>query len=236
MINHLICVTSYNRLDFTLMCLDNLYRNTITPFRLVIVDNGSGKEVTDRIEDFISGIGNVTLIKNPENIGISKALNIALSVREPHQTFTKLDNDILIFGKNTWLQDNNRIFSKDETIGSIGGKMYDLGLTCVYKENNNEYSDYLPDGACGACITYRPEVLEKLGNFKEEYGLYGFEDSDYLRHMQALGYNSVYNLNIECAHIDRVRDPDYQAWKQNYVQTNVSLYRANAEKYFKERK
>ena len=70
-----IIVVSYNTCEMTLACLDSVFRETRTPFELIVVDNassdGSAKAIAEHFPD-------IKLIAEPINHGFAPAHDIAL--------------------------------------------------------------------------------------------------------------------------------------------------------------
>ena len=52
-----IIITSYFRKDFTKKCIESIREFTKTPYRLIVVDNGSDKETVDMLS--VMGIDNL---------------------------------------------------------------------------------------------------------------------------------------------------------------------------------
>ena len=66
-----ITVVTYNRLDLTKKCLESLQNNTMYPYKLTIIDNGSTDGTLEWLED-----NQYNFISLGENLGIAKGYNL----------------------------------------------------------------------------------------------------------------------------------------------------------------
>ncbi|MGP1255874.1 MAG: glycosyltransferase family 2 protein [Kiloniellales bacterium] len=69
-----IVVVSYNTCRLTLACLNSIRRETGTPHRVIVVDNGSHDGSAASIAE---GFPDVLLIRSEENLGFAGAVNLA---------------------------------------------------------------------------------------------------------------------------------------------------------------
>src|SRR5271157_5228045 len=94
-----IMMVTYNRLELTKRMLDNLFTNTTSPYRLIIVDNGSTdgtaewlkqlKPASSFCQDYHSRF-------NEKNLGIATGRNRCLLVADHYQDdlLATVDNDV----------------------------------------------------------------------------------------------------------------------------------------------
>ncbi|MCK4462884.1 MAG: glycosyltransferase, partial [Candidatus Omnitrophica bacterium] len=107
-----------NMLAYTKLCLEKLLENTLIPFDLIIIDNGS----TDGTERFFSSFNpskvNLKYIRNEENIGPILAYNQGIK-RGDSSYVCMMHNDVLIFQKG-WLGKILNIMGSNKDIGIVG--------------------------------------------------------------------------------------------------------------------
>src|SRR3989344_9217087 len=76
-----IVILSYNTLDLVVDCVGSLrkqFENELKEdgLEIIIVDNGSEKDVVEGVEKFTSGLKNIKLIKSKENLGFGRGCNL----------------------------------------------------------------------------------------------------------------------------------------------------------------
>ncbi|MDH3883092.1 MAG: glycosyltransferase, partial [Desulfobacterales bacterium] len=235
-----ISMVTYNRLDFTKQAIASVLKNTRYPHVITVVDNGS----TDGSREYLKKMHQKGIIKNilllDENVGVSKASNLAWKMESDAEYYLKLDNDIVIF-KTDWLSAMIQMVDAIPQIGAIAYNFevqsYPLteigGLRCRVKAEGN---------LGGACILIPKRIREQLGYWCEEYGLYGEEDADYDFRIKCKGLLNVYmedeNIGFhlpggKAAVIDphtftaadgqeEIQQADYRKWKDEMRRNNVT--------------
>ena len=228
-----------NMLAYTKLCLEKLLENTLIPFDLIIIDNGS----TDGTERFFSSFNpskvNLKYIRNEENIGPILAYNQGIK-RGDSSYVCMMHNDVLIFQKG-WLGKILNIMGSNKDIGIVGlagrKRINKKGLvdeSSLVHNLQNEHlnspmkSDIENVAVIDAlCFIVRREALEKTGGLNEDYGYMHCYDLDISMASLDLGYRNVV-VNIEAMHIsnggitrktksykDLVKD-DYKLLNINY--------------------
>ena len=248
-----ICMVTFNRLDFTKQAIESILKNTRYPHVISVVDNNS----QDGTQEYLTKIKREGIIKNlfllDENVGVSKASNLAWKMEPDAEYYLKLDNDIVIF-KTDWLSDMIKAIDAIPQIGAIAYNFefqsYPLtefnGLRCRVKAEGN---------LGGACILIPRRIREQLGYWCEDYGLYGEEDADYDFRIKCKGLLNVYmedeNIGFhlpggKAAVIDphtytatdgqeEIQQADYRKWKDAMRRNNVTKgkYYRNLNEYSK---
>jgi glycosyltransferase involved in cell wall biosynthesis len=161
------------------------------PFTITVVDNGSDKDLVDKLLEFkaIGIIDKLFLLE--KNMGISCAANIGWEMTDA-PFYMKMDNDILITDKD--------FFRKIFTLWSHGDAYSTLGGGSSELLERHPGALRTPDGALGICgntlagyaIIIPKLVSDILGYWSEDYGLYGSEDGDYGLRVHSLGFKQYY--------------------------------------------
>lgn len=211
----LSCILSFNRQPFTKRCLETFLNNTSEPVDLIIIDNGSKEPSLKLLKHFENKtLENGTTIKviyNSHNIGIPKALNQALSFRDPSQHFFKLDNDMIIpDGYSQWLTDMIECieFSPyNDNVKIIGLSPFKEGRYWkkhVYLTNGKafEVEDPDPNTILGPGHLIHRDVFFKVPHYDEKGLLYGYDDTDFFLKAKKLGFKSVYHTRCKAIHGD----------------------------------
>ena len=181
-----ITVPVFNRIKETISSISSIKKNTTAPFVLNVVDNGSDRQLIDILLSLYKDkiIDNLFLLN--KNYGVSCACNIGFSMIEA-DIYIKIDNDIIIT-KNDWMQ---RVLTVWNTVKypSVLGHYYKNNIADgedTIATDINEYKIYqnvrvLP----GFCFVIPKFILDNIGFFCEDYGVYGEEDTDYCFRLNA---------------------------------------------------
>ena len=78
-----IIIPVWNQPEATRECIESIVRGTNYPYRLILVDNGSGPETRSYLEELRKRPApEVKLIRNEENLGYIKAVNQGLKASD----------------------------------------------------------------------------------------------------------------------------------------------------------
>jgi glycosyltransferase involved in cell wall biosynthesis len=92
-----VVIPHYNHVDLLLEALDALARQTIPPFEVVLVDDGSTDENVARLESFAAKLPWLQICRHPENRGVNAACNTGLGlVRGDFVLFSAADDRLSI--------------------------------------------------------------------------------------------------------------------------------------------
>jgi len=190
-----IIIPIWNQPESTKSCIDHLIRNTLYPYKLILVDNGS----KDKTKKYLNEIKKsyeeeIFLIENKDNLGFVKAVNQGLRVsKAPYVCI--LNNDTL--PSKGWLSELINFAEKHPDIGLLNP------LCSGHKEESlsiNEYADklllnkdaHMEMNQCqGFCMLVKRELIDKIGYMDERFGIGGFDDTDYSMRAHRAGYRCV---------------------------------------------
>jgi GT2 family glycosyltransferase len=209
-----ILVVSYNTRDMTLECLESVYRETRTPFEVVVVDNastdGSAEAIAERFPE-------VELLAETVNHGFAGAHPIAVArARAPWLVLLNPDTVVLdgaldrllafarrrpeagIWGGRTTYADgtlNPASCWARMTLWSLVSQA--LGLTSVFSRsalfNPEGYGGWERDTerevdiVTGCLLLIRRETWDALGGFDPAFVMYG-EEADLCLRARAAGF------------------------------------------------
>jgi len=185
-----IVIPTWNGKQFLGPCLESIFNQSFTSFRVIVVDNGS----TDGSADYIrAGFPDVRLIVLDANRGFSAAVNAGIAAGSAPLIFllnndTELAPDCLAelagaaagsdedFFAPKMLSYRHRDILDGAGDGFLrGGVGYRLGTMErdgeVYGRSRRVF------GACGGAALYRRTMFERLGLFDEDFFAY-LEDVD----------------------------------------------------------
>lgn len=185
-----IGMVTFNRLEFTRQAIASVIKYTDFPYVLTVVDNASRDGTREYLQELYREglIDNLLLLD--ENVGVAKASNLAWHQEPGAYYYLKLDNDIVI-RKPGWL---GRMVAVVDQVKSIGVVAYNFeatsyplvemeGVLLRVKHSGN---------LCGACSLIPRRTWEILGDWCEDYGLYGEEDRDYGFRVSLAGLINAY--------------------------------------------
>jgi len=217
-----VLIINYNSNKQTIKLLKSLKLISNYINEILIIDNCSNENLK------ISQFNKISLIKNKQNKGFSKAVNQGIKIAK---------NDIiLLLNPDTYLENDSIISSlklliSNKKIAAIGGKIKNINNNYVPSANskadfftaifeftnlkkifpNNSFSNKFwikttqkkpieVESVCGAYIIFRKKINNKLNLFNEKYFMY-LEDIDFGNKINSLGYKVIYDPNSEITHI-----------------------------------
>lgn len=210
-----IIIPNYNGEGFLNDCLESISKQSYKDFEIIIIDNASVDNSINIIEKY-KNILDICLIKNNENLGFAKAVNIGIEYTRKEYVFllnndVKLDFQIVEKLYNCIAKDSN-IFSvqskmiryyNTNRIDDAGDEYTILGWT--HKTGNNKSSKLYSEqrevfSSCAGAAMYRKDILEKIGLFDESFFAY-MEDVDIGYRARTHGYKNIYCPDAICYHI-----------------------------------
>jgi hypothetical protein len=204
-----VIILNWNGLKFINKCVESVIRQTYSNIEIILVDNNS----TDDSVEIVSSLYKIDkLIKNTENLGFSKGMNIGIDNSTGDYVMTlnmdvylasnAIENIVTYFDKYTdvgiimgkefsWI--NNELIN-NETISSGPGFLKKRGQGFSDKNNSNKLT--FSFGAMGSFPTFRREVLNDLRNnigyiFDPKFET-GWEDKDVFFRTHHLGWKFLY--------------------------------------------
>jgi len=229
-----IFTLTYDRREYTEVCFDTLYDTAGYAFDHFIVDNGSSDGTPEYLKNLKNPLGEVKLILNPDNKGISIASNQALNLIGTHyDIIVKSDNDAYYKSKG-WLAKMVEIWKSNRL----------LALSC--------YIEGLRDNPGGAQrIGYghlrgeRVGISKHLGGichfvdakaysefrWNEDSTLHGIQDLELSRYLITKGYGMGYLENWFCEHKDGTvgQEIKYKEYFERRKKEKVAKYQRSYE-------
>jgi glycosyltransferase involved in cell wall biosynthesis len=231
---------TYNRLNFTQRMLGSFFKNTTSPYHLIIVDNGSTDGTTDWLLNLMHNHGSphcqeIVVHFNEQNRGIAAGRNKGLQIadRFKDEYLSTLDNDIEL--PPNWLEDCTNII-KANPYFAIGINME--GTTYPILNQNGVSFQLKARGNLGtACTVFRRDLHDKIGFFCTEYGSYGEEDADFFFRARLVNYQMGY-LKEMGTHFGEgaVEDPVYRQFKTQCHANNLAKFQHNCGLYVSRQK
>lgn len=215
-----ITIATYGRLDCTKICIETVRTLAGFPHRIVVVDNASSDGTREHLQELLAAGVIHRLALLDENMGVSCAYNLGWEL-VPADYYMKVDNDVR-FLRQGWLAELVRLADTHRDLAMLG-----FGCTrsaIPYRPETRAVLHH--QGHIGGCTLIRRDILEELGWWNEDYGLYGEEDSDYGLRARLAGYFNVSLCDAQrpyLSYTDQL-DPgfaDYAQWKAERRQGNL---------------
>lgn len=197
-----IIILVYNNYSITRECIEAVFRNTVHPYRLVIVNDASTDEDLIRyLKRLKEQKRNILLINNKNNLGRTKSVNKGIMVSRS-EILVIIDNDTIV--SHSWLLKIKKGFDYAPEIGIIGPRFNNSTSPAqnvkfmpsnssrdkleseIRKINdslkNSEKNQFIGTTFIfGACMVFRRKVFKNCGYFDElfsETGAGYFDDID----------------------------------------------------------
>ncbi|WP_028950557.1 glycosyltransferase family 2 protein [Sulfurihydrogenibium subterraneum] len=234
-----IIIITYNSSQTILNCLESIKSSLLTAQdEIIIFDNNSKDNTVELVENFKEANKqiNIKLIKNPENIGYSRAINRAVDLSQ-NQYLVFLNPDTEVISKD-WLNQFYKVL-KNKNVGMVGA----VSDVAFYKNKVSTYTNLLgilddqtlekhlklfysgkkikTDSLSGFCIGIRKDTFYNLGKFDEDLIL-GFDDFDFSLKMQNSDLKQIVLPSVYIKHYDH---KSFETDKENAENLNkISLY------------
>jgi GT2 family glycosyltransferase len=217
-----IVIPVYNASRYLLRLFQSLVKNTTSPYRLIIVDDGStDPEVWPLLNRIAQEHPNTVLIRNPVNQGFPKAVNTGAQYTRNH--FVILNTDVEV--PKGWLERLMRPIIEDSSVASttpfsnnaticsfpnIGedNRIFDIfdnldvdQVDQMFRRVKGDAGSFeLPSGV-GFCMGINRRVWMEIGAFDEKtFGLGYGEENDWCMRARRKGYRNVLVPNLFVYH------------------------------------
>jgi GT2 family glycosyltransferase/glycosyltransferase involved in cell wall biosynthesis len=216
-----IVIPVYKNLRYTLRCLLSVVSSSDrTPYRIIVSDDQSPDNSGAWLQKSLSGIANIEVAINPENLGFLKSCNAAAQrVTTPYMFL--LNNDTYVL--DGWLDELVEVLDRHPKCGLTGSKLlYPDGRLqeaggIVWKDasganfgrNQDAWKpefNYMRDVdyISAAAILTPTQVWKDLGGFSEEFAPAYYEDTDYAMKVRQKGMRVIFQPLSEVIHFEGV--------------------------------
>lgn len=207
-----IIIVVWNQLGYTRLAVDSILKNTIPPFELIIVDNGSKPNVRAYFES-IKGQADINYVRNESNVGPIRGINQGLRASK-YPYMAVIHNDVVIF-EGDWLGKITAVMEADPKIGiaGIAGRKEIFKTGCVNEtslkhnlQNEEDLGPAMVEDAAevavidGLCFVMKRELVDKVSGLDEAFGYMHCYDLDISLASIAAGYKNVV-VKVEAMHL-----------------------------------
>lgn len=191
-----LIIPVWNHLEMTADCIASIKKNTKYPYGIILIDNASDEPTRQYLKSLSEKMSAVRVIRNDENKGFVKAVN--QGIKESVAPYIcVMNNDTVV--TEGWLSELVSILAGNADIGLINpssntscqfpGK---LDIESYAKTLNALKGKYQELYRCrGFAMVVKKEVVDKIGCLDTTFGMGYFDDIDYSKRAQKLGYRTV---------------------------------------------
>lgn len=206
-----IILLSWNNPHLLKNCVESVLKNTLSPARLIIVDNGSDSQ-TIRYLRSLKGTASlpIEILYNSTNEGFAKGNN--LGIRHSTAPYVCLLNNDTVVAPG-WLGILISAAQTDPIIGivnpasnSFGGGHAQGNLASVeaYARSRTEPVRVIEMGsAIGFCFLIKRAVIDAIGLLDEQYEKAYYEDADYSLQAKKAGFTCVMATGAYVYHLEK---------------------------------
>lgn len=236
-----VIVVSYNKREYTKLCLMSLLRGDPRPAQIVVIDNGSQDGTVEFLDkEYTEAAGEAgvefELIRNEGNLGACTARNQGLA-RARGEYISFMDNDVAVRSRG-WLGRLRDVLQEDESIGIVGPKLvfpfgpYNIQFAGAGISRSGRVK-YLGRGEprddpqhnqrgemqclISACWLMRAEVPQQIGGLDEVFNPAQFEDFDFCYRAREAGWRILYEPSAEMYHYESVTTDDSPDVNYKYI-------------------
>ena len=212
-----IILVNWNGFEHTIKCINSLRDLTYRNYEVIVVDNGSDpKELIE-----LKKITNIKLIENGSNLGFTGGNNVGMSYAyssgfdcimllnndttvepgflEPLLQVLIDDNVGAVQPKIYSMHESNVLWSAGGTFNKLTGKPKTRGAG-EYDEGHYDCDRDL-DWITGCCLTFRKEMIDKVGYLNDLYFIM-CEDVDWSLRAKNLGLSLQYVPESRILHFE----------------------------------
>lgn len=225
-----IIIVNYNTGDLAINCINSIREKTAgVTYEIIIVDNGS-EDMSFQIK--LGSTPDITVIKNPTNLGFGKANNIGADVASG-KYLMMLNPDTILVNNALKIMFEFMEKPKNWNIAVCGGVLINLngvptvssgkfpnGIKMVFESlplinnilNFNRFGRdqdqfFFVDYVSGADFFIRKDIFKEIGGFDPRYIAY-YEDADLCKRLFQQGYKAAILKEAKIIHLQSQSVPN----------------------------
>jgi len=217
-----IILLTCNRLKFSKMTIDSYYERIETPFRLIVIDNGSTDGTLEYLQKLKEENKIYKLISHTQEncVNISRAYNEGYKFVESEFFITGQDDIIIPKLEPDVVQQLIGLLEKYPQYGGIGCR--------IQRIPNMNWLDGDVSPARKACSAYfriqRKSDLDKLGN--DPFGQRNWDDLGFMSQIKKIGKTGGWANNLWCNHLGYCKKRGYDNHERqwSYIRRDFDDY------------
>lgn len=231
-----VIIPTYNRAKYLPAALDSVLSQSMPPFEVIVVDDGSTDDTEQVINPYLSKIIYKKIPNSgrpavPRNIGIGLAKGNLIAFQDSDDLWAsdKLKLQTPLFDDPDVVMSHGRA-----EIMTAGGKKMGRAVAQQVIPSGHIFTELLGGNFVSTLTTMvRKEVLEQLGGFNESPALRAVEDYDLWLRIAALGRKVVYldkTLAYYRQHDQNISSADEALALRRIITVNSSVLKSRLTK------
>lgn len=236
-----IIILNWNGLGDTIECMESLLQMDEYPSEIILVDNGSQKDVRDKLCELYKDHPKINLRLNDTNKGFTlgnyEVVKEIMERKDVPPYIVLLNNDTVV--SPSWIKElveNAKLNNADilsskminyydrRRIDNLGHFMLNTGeiLPLAHGKHKDKFEETFENlGACGGAALYSSKMINEIGFF-DLYFDTGYEDAEFGLRAKLLGYKCSFEPKAIVYHkvsrsINKIKDDAYL----QHIQTNI---------------
>ena len=207
-----VIVLNYNQEKETTRCLETLQTLAYPSFEVLVIDNGSHRNVAELLRGHFPA---VSWMRLPENVGFAAGCNrgIRWALDRGAEAVLLLNNDASV--ETDLLDKMVESAEQDATVGVVGaviypkedpnrpflaGMRFDFLSARIKRIPPNPKKEDVPV-VSGSCLLIKRELLEKLDGLDERFFIY-YEETDFCYRARRMGWRVKYDARAKVTHAE----------------------------------
>lgn len=208
---------SWMRPEITELAIRTIARNTMSAhYRLIVLDNGSGKDQQDMLSKLQDNGLIDELILWPENRGLEVARSFLLEGTNT-EYFVCADNDCLpqpVLRGFDWLEQLVDLMQRYEEYAAISCRtQVMIGSGNIFEDETLDITDFPHPG--GSLRIMRTELVKYVGGWEGKPGR-GTEERYICGKLRELGFSTGFATHIHCLHLFGLPDSDRWGYQKDW--------------------
>lgn len=188
-----VIMATYNSEKFLAEAIESILNQTFKDFEFIILDDCSSDNSAKILEKYKNQDNRIILVNNPQNIGLTKSLNIGLKMARG-QYIARMDaDDVSLFNRlelqYEFLENNSEIF----LIGSSSYNIDEMGKIIKVTKNTSDYRAIKNNLYFKNCIVHSSIMFKNEQFLYREKFVYS-QDYDFYLYLLLAGKN-LSNIN-----------------------------------------
>jgi len=200
-----VVVVTLDRKKDLIKCLNSLRTSDYKKIEIIVVDNGSNSSVASWIK---GKFANVKIVRSDKNLGAAGGRNLGIKFAKGNYLLF-MDDDAE--ADKAMISELLKVIQTNSMIGIVHPKIYDSekrnilqGIGCdvnlltggvsalgIREEDSGQYDKVMELQSVGCIWMVKREVIDKIGNYDEEYFI-PWEDTDFSFRTREAGFKILF--------------------------------------------
>jgi GT2 family glycosyltransferase len=233
-----IVILTYNKLDYTKVCIDSIRTHTQPgTYEIIVVDNCS----TDGTVEWLQEQRDIITIFNQSNLGFPRGCNQGIDVAIGNDVLL-LNNDVIV--TRNWLDNMRAALYSSKSVGAVGSVTNSCSNYQAISVNYSSIEEMQEFAAgynrtdsakweerirlVGFCMLIKKEVIEKIGLLDERFTPGNYEDDDYSFRITKAGFKLLLCRDTFIHHFGST---SFKENKQSYIDLMATNQKKFEEKW-----